>query len=170
MKWMLPAGIGLLIVIMFSIPILHEAGIDGRTLKVARIISKDIMESRRSSLKNSESCGVSFDINNNNYTLYCSEKPLRTVSLSSIASDVVFSSLLDVTQSSFNSNKVFFGKDGKRADIDETKNSIYLLNKKDETLGIKNRAVRIYVDVSGRIDILKVDKVYKNGDLVFEPL
>jgi len=170
MKWMLPAGIGLLIVIMFSIPVLYEAGIDGRTLKVARIISKDIMESRRSSLKNSESCGVSFDTANNSYTLYCSEKPLRTVSISSIASDVVISSLFDATQSIFTSNKVFFGKDGKRTELDEAKNSIYLLNKKDESLGVKNRTIRIYVGLDGRVDILKVDKVLKNGDMAFEPL
>ncbi len=171
MKWAVLAGLCFLIAIVFTVPIFYEASSKGRVLKVSRLIVNDMMLAKRLSLKKGETCGLKFDVDKNSYALSCGENgTMKTMEIKSISRDVVISNLFKDSGSVFDSNVLAFGPDGKLSASDASKNSIYLINIHDEKNSTKEDVIRIFVDISGRIEILKVDRVFPNGDLEFEPL
>lgn len=171
MKWPILAGLCFLIITIFTIPVFYEASKKSRALKVARSIAGDFMLARRLSLKKGDNCSVSFDAEQGSYRLKCSDSTIKeNVMIKDISRDVVISRLFQDTGSIFNNYTLVFGADGKPLTDDTNKNSIYLININDEKNSIKKNVIRIFVDTDGRIDILKVRKVFSNGDLEFDTL
>lgn len=170
MKWTIAAGLCFLIIVVFSIPIFHDAAVQGRVLKVARTIASDLMALRHASLKHNSNCGMSFDRAKNSYTTFCAGNAIKVVPLDKISKGVVLSDLFKVVGTTFENDTVTFGPDGKQVSNDANKNSVFLIDKRDEKEGVKENVIRIFIGIDGKIDILKVDKIFDNGDLAFEPL
>ena len=180
MKWALPSIICFVILVVFSVPVFHDAVVDARVLRVARTIAKDLMIVKRTATKESKNCGIHFNLNNNSYTLFYDsnndglfnygDKGFKTVYLDQLAKNVVYSRLLDKADSWFKNATVVFDLYGKLVDPDINKNSVFLISLRNEQDKQKDRITRVYVGVDGRIDILRVDKVLDNGDISFDLL
>jgi len=180
MKWIIPAILCFVIIVIFTVPIFHDAGVDGRVIKVSRTVASDLMFAKHLALKEGKNCGVFFNIGKNTYTVFYDlntdgffnygDQSIKTVVVDALSKGVVYSNFFNVTGAVFNNNTVVFGMYGKLFKPETNKNSIFFISSRDEQDGLKNKAIRVWVDVDGRIDILKVEKVLDTGDLVFEPL
>ena len=180
MKWAIPIGLLILVLVVYSIPIFHEAGVQKRVLKISLNIISDLMDARHNGLKEGKNCGLYFNTQMHNYDVFyddnkdglydASDTLIKKVQFNETVKDVVYSKLFDQTGSVFDNNTVIFDHYGKVFKPQIGKNSIFIIGQRDEADKVNRNVTRIMVTDNGKIDLLKVTKVFPNGDLAFKPI
>ena len=170
MKLWVIAFIVSVILVVYAIPTFYEAATEKRILKTARLITKDLIETRYLCLSKGTEYSVTFITDQRpGYSIHSGDKLLKTVYLDKTDSDIVFSSLFNNKGVVLENNTIIFKpvRDDKTP-VAEGYDSIFLNDRTKEFKKDLNSIVRIYINKNSyEIKLLKVKKVTDDGDIVF---
>ncbi|MBN1113754.1 MAG: hypothetical protein JXA66_00295 [Oligoflexia bacterium] len=168
----------LLIALIYSIPTFVESYKEHKNFRASRLIAEDLLFARSNSIREKENYGLHFvtkgeqkysvfvDINKNG-NFDREDLVIKTVFMANIYKDVLFSGWFENKGVIFKNGTVVFNYEGK-PDVDDGKNSVFLVNRADQEKGIKDRICRIYVDKEkNSINVLRAVYVSEDGQVVF---
>ena len=152
------------IVVIYAVPTFYEAGIEKKIIKVARTMTKDLIEVRFLCLSSAKEYKVTFITGDHQgYGIYEGDKLLRTVYLDQIEAGVVYSSLLK--------DKEIIFKPVRDVNVPDDYYSVFLNDPTKESKKDMNSIIQIYINKSSyEIKLFRRDGVQDNGDLVFKEI
>ena len=166
MKLWILAFVVSVILVVYSVPTFYDAAIEKRTIKTARIIIKDLIDTRFLCLSTNTEYKVTFITNERyGYSLHNGDKLLKTVYLDQIDANVVYSSL-------FKSKDLIFKpvRDVNTAKTDGY-SSIFLNDRTKESKNDFNSVIQIYINNNSyEIKLYRAYGVKDNGDLIFKEI
>ena len=166
MKLWVIVFVACLILVVYAVPTFYEASIEKRILSTARLVTKDLIESRFFCVSKGVEYKITFITNDRQgYSIYNGDKLLKTVYLDQIGTDVVYSSL-------FKDKEVVFKpvRDPNATTLNDYY-SIFVNDKTKEAKKDLKSVIQIYINKNSyEIKLFRAYSVQNNGDLVFKEI
>jgi len=163
------------IFIAYSAPIFYEAYVEHTVLKASRHIASDLIWARRLSIRTGKNYGVKFIKGENPGYFIFFENPskvIKSVRLKDINSHVKFYNAFDDKGVALVDNTfTFIGQGRSEQQTVPGQDSIFLINDSDESRGLTDRVVRVYIDRdNNNIKLLRVTEKTDAGDYIFSAI